>query len=192
MNRFINTLIAIDTTLATHGIPYVIIGGLAVQHWGEARFTRDIDITLMVQPGEEEAVIDLLQTSFNPRMADFRNFAIQNRVMPVSSHDGTDIDISFGLPGYEEFVLQRAVMIQIAENRYPVCSAEDLIIHKLVAGRPIDKSDIVSIILRNDSHLDMDYLREWLDCFSQLLEGDDLFSEFQILRSQATSSSCSI
>lgn len=28
------------------GIPYAIIGGLAVQYWGEPRFTQDIDLTV--------------------------------------------------------------------------------------------------------------------------------------------------
>lgn len=35
-------------------VPYVIIGGLAVEHWGEPRATRDVDVTVLVPPQEEE------------------------------------------------------------------------------------------------------------------------------------------
>ena len=34
------------------GIPYAIIGGIAVQHWGEPRFTRDVDFTILATPGK--------------------------------------------------------------------------------------------------------------------------------------------
>jgi len=31
--------------MTSHQIPYAIIGGLAVQYWGEPRLTGDVDIT---------------------------------------------------------------------------------------------------------------------------------------------------
>lgn len=54
--------------LGSKDIPYVIIGGLAVQHWGEPRATRDVDITVMVpdkcvagRPRDLEDVRGILQ-----------------------------------------------------------------------------------------------------------------------------------
>ncbi|MDA2936744.1 hypothetical protein MYX75_00560 [Acidobacteria bacterium AH-259-A15] len=38
--------------------PDVIMGGLAVQYWGEPRATRDVDITVMMTAGREQVVID--------------------------------------------------------------------------------------------------------------------------------------
>lgn len=32
--------------LKTHHVPYVVIGGLAVQVWGEARFIKDVDLSI--------------------------------------------------------------------------------------------------------------------------------------------------
>ena len=33
------------TFFTEQGIPYAIIGGIAVQYWGEPRFTQDIVVT---------------------------------------------------------------------------------------------------------------------------------------------------
>ena len=44
------------------------IGGLAVQNWGETRFTRHLDLILLTGFGNEEAFIDPLLNAFAPRM----------------------------------------------------------------------------------------------------------------------------
>jgi hypothetical protein len=44
--------------LTEHDIPYVIIGGLAVQHWGDPRFTRDVNVTIL--PAQDSrSLVDL-------------------------------------------------------------------------------------------------------------------------------------
>jgi hypothetical protein len=37
---------------------FCVIGGLAVQCWGEPRLTRDADLTLLTGFGEEERYVD--------------------------------------------------------------------------------------------------------------------------------------
>jgi hypothetical protein len=39
-------------------IPYVIIGGIAVQKWGRPRLTKDVDLTIAVPIEETEKFID--------------------------------------------------------------------------------------------------------------------------------------
>ncbi len=39
---------------------FCFIGGLAVQQWGEPRFTRDVDLTLLTGFGKEEDYINPL------------------------------------------------------------------------------------------------------------------------------------
>ena len=39
---------------------YCVIGGLAVQRWGEPRLTRDADLTLLTGFGDEEGFADAL------------------------------------------------------------------------------------------------------------------------------------
>jgi predicted nucleotidyltransferase len=187
MHSFLDTLTSLNDTLTKHDIRYVIIGGIAVQHWSEPRFTRDIDATVVVQPGKEEDALAVLTSVFTPRIPDHIQFALQYRVIPLTSRQGVDLDISFGLPGYEETVLERSIEVLIADRKFPICSAEDLIIHKMVAGRPQDISDIQGVLLRQGDKLDFCYVGEWLARFSELLEGPDLVELFERLRSDAGS-----
>lgn len=182
MHSFLDTLTTLNDTLAAHDIRYVIIGGIAVQHWSEPRFTRDIDATVVVEPGQEEEALAVLTSVFTPRIPDYIQFALQYRVIPLTSRQGVDLDISFGLPGYEETVLERSVEVLIAGGTFPICSAEDLIIHKLVAGRPQDFSDVQGVLLRQGNKLDFGYVGEWLLRFTELLEGPDLLEHFERLR----------
>jgi hypothetical protein len=182
MHSFLDTLAALRDTLVAHDISYVLIGGIAVQHWSEPRFTRDIDATVIVQPGKEEEALAVLTSIFTPRIPDYIQFALKYRVIPLTSSQGVDLDISFGLPGYEETVLDRSVEVMIAGEAFPICSAEDLIIHKMVAGRPQDISDVQGVLLRQEYTLDFGYVAEWLKRFSELLEGPDLLELFERLR----------
>lgn len=43
----------------------------------------------------------------------------------------------------------------------PFASAEDLILHKLFAGRPRDIEDSEGVVLRKGADLDWAYLRRW-------------------------------
>ena len=60
-----------------------------------------------------------------------------------------------------------------------ICSAEDLIIHKAVAGRPKDLDDIESVIIRMAKKLDDDYIILWLHQFAELLEMPEITDRFQ-------------
>lgn len=48
-------------------IPACIIGGLAVQRWGEPRATQDVDITVLAPPGDEAGAMDVLLSAFTLR-----------------------------------------------------------------------------------------------------------------------------
>lgn len=165
------------------GIKYVIIGGIALQKWGEPRFTRDLDFTILVKPGEEEKVIKKILSVFSPRISDALNFALKNRICLVKSSDGYEIDISLGILGYEEELIRRAKECKISK-RYSVkvCSAEDLIIHKTIAGRPRDQGDIEGIILRQGNKLNIRYIRKWLKRFSEILQMPEIIDRFEEIR----------
>jgi len=62
-------------------IPYVVIGGLAVQNWGEPRTTRYVDVTIAVPVEEAESTIRLITKHFSPRLQDHLAFALKNRIL---------------------------------------------------------------------------------------------------------------
>jgi len=61
--------------MLSHRIPYVIIGGLALQYWGEPRFTRDVDVMAAVPLEEADAFVQLVVTRLASRVADPIAFA---------------------------------------------------------------------------------------------------------------------
>lgn len=101
--------------LEGRGVPYFVIGGLALQHWGEPRMTRDVDITVLVAAEELGSFIDAVLSRFSPRIPDAREFALRHRVLLVQSENRVPIDISLGIPGYEEEAFQRAVEVYFPE-----------------------------------------------------------------------------
>ena len=60
-----------------------------------------------------------------------------------------------------------------------LCSAEDLIIHKAVAGRPQDLHDIEGVVLRQGTRLDVSYIRSWLTEFADLLGDLEILVRFE-------------
>lgn len=163
--------------LTSHKISYVVIGGLAVQYWGEPRFTRDVDLTVLIPLDKRNDFVDLITKKFTSRIDDPKDFVRKTHMVLVEAPNGCEIDISVGVPGYEEEVIRRATKYELAKNkRINLCSAEDLIIHKAVAGRPRDIEDIEGIVYRQAGFLDMAYIRSWLKEFSLILERQDLLT----------------
>jgi len=85
-------------------------------------------------------------------------------------------------------MIERAIDYEIEEGKtIRLCSAEDLIIHKAVAGRPQDRSDIQGIVYRQGERLDIEYIRNWLGQFAELLEEPEIQNRFERAWSNALS-----
>jgi hypothetical protein len=180
VNRQFETAWQLHLFFSARGVPYVIIGGLAVQRWGQPRLTRDVDLTLLLPPGREEAVLREIVATFPARIDDAVAFALEHRVLPVEVPGGSEADLSLGLPGYEEHAIARAVPYDLGDGREArLCSAEDLIIHKAVAGRPHDVLDIEGIVARQGAALDAAYVRRWLDELARLSDDPEVTARFE-------------
>lgn len=180
MKRVAEEIWEVHSVLVDLGLPYAIIGGTAVQIWGEPRFTKDLDLTVLAPMELLSETIDQILTHLHPRINDAQVFAHRNRVLLVQTSTGYPVDLSFGLPGYEETVIGRAKAQEISSGRYvQFCSPEDLVIHKAVAGRVQDVLDIQSIITRRLNELDLTYIRYWLKMFSEWLETNNANDRFE-------------
>lgn len=165
-----------------HQIPYFIMGGIAVQFWGEPRFTRDLDITIVVEPGEEVEIINAILACFPPRIENAKEFAVKYRVILVTVPGLCDVDISLGFPGYEMEAAKRAIDYDIGNGRFVrLCSAEDLIIHKIVAHRPQDITDVEGVLIRQRNQLDFTYIQRWLKEFAEALDMPEIEETFEEL-----------
>ena len=113
--------------LRRSGSEFCFIGGVALQRWGQPRFTRDVDLTLLCPLGSETEVIDRVLGRFAARRPDARTFALKNRVLLVQSGTGVPIDIALGALPFEHHCVARASEFDFGPGlKLLTCSAEDL------------------------------------------------------------------
>jgi len=161
-------LIMHDFFFEAHKVEYAVIGGIALQFWGEPRFTRDVDITVENRMGLPE-LLKVTTEAFGSRVPDPLKFAEATRMILLQI-EKVDVDIALAFPGYEEHLFRNVTAFEVEQGReLRICSAEDLIIHKAVAGRPQDLADIKSIVYRQGDNLEVKYIRRWLREFADAL-----------------------
>jgi len=161
------------------------IGGLAVLRWGEPRVTRDVDLALVAGFGSEERFISPLLASYNARIEDAADFARRHRVLLLESSSRVAIDISLAAFPFEEQMIDRATPFEFETGlAIRTCSAEDLIVLKIFASRPIDIRDAESVALRHKGRLDWIYIGHQLRPLAEI-KGDrailEAFARLQAL-----------
>jgi hypothetical protein len=166
--------------LDSQGFRSCVIGGVAVQRWGEPRLTGDVDLTVVAEIGTEEPIVDACLSRFEARGDDPREFALQYRVVRIRASNGVEIDVALGASSFEVASIARATPYEFEPGCVlRVCSADDLIVHKAVAGRPQDVLDIKGIVSRQLGKLDRAYIRRWLTAFAEITERPDLARPFE-------------
>ena len=149
--------------LRARDLDFMLIGGQAVLLHGEPRLTQDVDVTLGVGPSR---LADLLAACgdlrLEPLPKDPEAFVRDTFVLPAAD-PATQIrvDFIFSTTPYEAQALTRAVLVQVGGERVPFASAEDLILHKIFAGRARDLEDAAGVVRRKGAALDWGYLHRW-------------------------------
>ena len=173
-------LAKIADALNNAAIPYMVIGGQAVLLHGEPRLTRDLDITLGLSPGDVAKIRALIADMGLRALEDSNQFVEETFVLPC--HDpvsGMRVDFVFSTSDYERDAIVRATEVQVNGTIARFASVEDLLIHKIFAGRPRDLEDAKGIIKKNPN-LDISKVREQLTRFSELL-GEDFVARLDEL-----------
>jgi predicted nucleotidyltransferase len=170
----------IATELSGRKIPYMIIGGQAVLLYGEPRLTKDIDITLGVGVEELSKIGNAVKAmGLRIETDEVDSFVRETMVLPASEpKSGIRVDFVFSFTPYERQAIERANQVKFDDTSVRFASLEDVVIHKIVAGRARDIDDIRSVLLKNPGY-DKEYIRVWLLNFDQALEGKflSLFEE---------------
>jgi len=182
---FEELLSRIGTYLSKHALSYMIIGGQAVLLYGEPRMTRDIDVTLGLGTDRLGDLLGVIRKlALKPLPDDLESFVKETMVLPtLDENSGIRVDFIFSFTPYEKEAIKRARKVMILGQEVNFASPEDLIIHKIFAGRPRDLEDVKSVLQKNPG-LDARYIRNWLQQFVEASEGkhfvktfEDLFSE---------------
>ena len=164
------------------GIPYMLIGGQAVLLYGEPRLTRVIDVTLGTGPQRLVELLEWVRSSGWEVLVEApADFVGRTMVLPcLEPASGIRIDLIFSFSPYERQAIERARRVPVAGAEVRFASLEDLIIHKVLAGRPRDLEDVRSILLKNRA-FDVEYVHRWLREFDRSL-GEKSLERFEELR----------
>lgn len=171
-----NSLQAAVAFLEKHGFRYSVIGGIALSQWGVIRVTRDIDIKVLVPDTKYDRVSALLYKNF----PDKARPEVQDNPLIVSVIiDGVIVDFLLAVPGYEELIIERAIRRDLEGLSVWICSAEDLVIQKAVAGRERDWPDVEAILIEQRGKLDKKYVENWLSQFADALDDPEIFTKYK-------------
>ena len=153
------------------GWKFCFIGGIAVQRWGEPRFTHDADLTVLTGFGSEASYIERLLGKYEPRASDAAAFALKSRVLLLKARNGIPIDVSLGAIDFEARMIERASDWEAADGVVlTTCGADDLVVLKAFASRDQDWADIRNILARQAGKLDAALIFGELDPLLELKE----------------------
>jgi len=170
--------------LESRGIPFMLIGGQAVLLHGEPRLTQDIDVTLGVGPERLDGLLAAVEeAALAPLPDDLSSFVRETYVLPCEEPEtGLRVDFVFSTTPYEAKAIERAIRVDVAGKSVPFASAEDLLLHKIFAGRPRDLEDAAGVVRRKGSELDWEYLRRWAERFAEIPGRERMPNEVERLR----------
>lgn len=160
----------------------MVIGGQAVLVYGEPRLTKDIDITLGLGIEGLAKIINLVKKlNLKPLVSNIETFVKETMVLPViHEKSGIRVDLIFSHSPYERQAIIRAKTIKLGRTEIQFAALEDVIIHKMIAGRARDIEDIRTILLKNSKY-DSQYISKWLAEFDSAL-GKELGKSFRAIK----------
>lgn len=154
------TVLSALTELLKHlGIAWVLIGAHAANRYRDnARFTQDVDLLLADSGASRETLRRALeQAGWRVRQAD-----VHGELLRLEHPEFGRADLLIAGTDYQQLAIARARRERVdATLQAPVLTIEDVLVHKLIAGRFQDLADIESILATRPA-LDRAYLGEWL------------------------------
>ena len=138
-------LSALAPVLARWGRWYVF-GAQAVIVHGVPRLSADVDVTLALMPDDPTRFVQEMAAAGFTLRVDDEDFVRRTRIMPFI-HDSTamPLDVVLAGSGLEDEFLDRAVTVDVGGTRAPFIARADLIVAKILAGRPKDLEDATAL-----------------------------------------------
>jgi hypothetical protein len=181
-SRLIDAALEIQEFCEHRRWPFCFIGGIAVLHWGEARLTRDADLTIFTGVGGEQDFIEEILTQFRSRIEDALTFALKHRVLLLNATNRIPLDLSLGALPFEESAVRNAAMQEITPGvKLRLCSPAALVVYKVFAGRPQDWLDVEGIVVRRRREIDWAHVRQELGQLLYLKEDSESLPRLEAL-----------
>jgi len=157
-----DALFALLRVLEPLAVPYCVIGALAIGVWGRPRATTDLDILIALANQDRPR----LQTTLEQQGFLYDLEWAEANPMIRETHlrfrrGGIPADLLLPRSAHEDSALQRRRRQPLGAMTFSVIAPEDLILHKLRAGRPRDFEDTLSVLQHQRGQLDEEYLETW-------------------------------
>ncbi len=180
-------LLADLSKVLAHWGRWYVFGAQAVIAYGVPRLSADVDVTVKLVPEEPERFArDMKAAGFGLRLDD-PDFVRRTRVMPfVHLATAMPLDLVLAGSGLEDEFLDRARAVDIGGTTVPLIDPEDLIIAKVLAGRPKDLEDAHSLWRLRGPELDIGRIRRTLLLLEEALSQSDLLSGFESILGRAS------
>jgi hypothetical protein len=174
----LDLLAALSPVLSRWGQWYVF-GAQAVIAYGVPRLSADVDVTLALAPDAAERFThDMEAAGFSLRVSD-PDFVRRTRVMPfVHMATGMPLDVVLAGSGLEEEFLSRVRVVDVGGTSVPLIDVGDLIVAKVLAGRPKDIDDASALWRLHGPALDANRIRHTLRLLEEALGQSDLVPSF--------------
>ncbi len=168
--------------------PWYVFGAQAVIAYGVPRLSADVDITIRLTPDTPVAFVDAMRAGgFTLRITD-PQFVETTRVMPfVHLNTGMPVDVVLAGSGLEDVFLSRVQRVDIGGMSVPILDLEDLVIAKVLAGRPKDLDDARALWRIQGSRLDAGRIRALLAELQAALTQSDLLPAFDAISGSGSS-----
>ena len=172
-------LAALSKVLSRWGRWYVF-GAQAVIAYGVPRLSADVDVTLQLVPDDPEHFVrDMEAAGFAVRVDD-PDFVRRTRVLPfVHLATAMPLDVVLAGSGLEDEFLDRARETDVGGVTVPLIHIEDLVIAKVLAGRPKDLDDARGLWRLRERVLDAGRIRRTLRLLEEALGQSDLLPCFE-------------
>ena len=143
-------------------LEYVIVGGMAVNCWGNIRTTKDIDVIIDLKEKDiENFVKKIKKRGFIIRVEDIKKAVDEKSHFTVFDREYIyHIDIKGVYGERERKSLEEKKEIKIDDLKIFVASPEDVIANKLLFGSEQDIKDAESIFIRQKGKLNIAYLEK--------------------------------
>lgn len=139
-----------EHTLSAAGAAHALIGGCARNVYAPPRSTRDVDLAVALTREQYAQIASALRGLGFIRHTETRtdDQSATPDVALFSDETGGRIDLLIAHTDFEHRAIERATVFEFAQAglRVPVVRMEDLIIYKILAGRPHDLMDIEDVV----------------------------------------------
>jgi hypothetical protein len=175
-------LVAFVEFAAHRKLRWYLFGAQAANFHGSPRNTSDLDITIdLGDRATPEFMTELALAGFEAPPFATAAFIASSRVIPiVHKASSYAIDLVLAGPGFEQQFLEEVVIVQLGSVEVPVISPENLVVTKVLAGRPRDLEDVRELLAIRA--LDHSKIEELLGQLEEAIADSELLATYRRLR----------